>query len=288
MYYDDGWVHLGATDGVRILRTATEDLNTYNNLAVYLANQHDYFSLITLKFIILTNSLGLLDKPFDINHVKTTTEDFEQYSKTTNETIIGNLAENPSNYGLELMEYIIKHYPVNLEVIPLIESPNNGTRDIIARFADTLANMESDSSKFYKRYDMVDKKIDILTYLIKSGKLCEQDKFCIVNTLRNAFGRDFTDEQHFKLQQLKFMLEQKELYDMTVSFLISDGIITINDGHEKEEVVQKLIQNYNRKQSDEQLKIGAQQELDKEKIGLSRLRYMKYEIPQLIKKYNIK
>lgn len=288
MYYDDGWVHLGATDGVRILRNATVDLDTYNNLAVYLANQHDYFSLITLKFIILTSSLGLLDKPFDINHVKTTTEDFEQYSKTTNETIIGNLAENPSNYGLELMEYIIKHYPVNLEVIPLIESPNNGMQDIIARFTNNIAYMRHDDNEFYKRYDMVDKKIDILTYLIKSGRVCEQDKLYIINTLRNAVEIGFTPEQSFKLQQLRFILGQKELYDMTVSILINEGIITINDGHEKEEVVQKLMLDYNRKQSDEQLKIELQRELDKETIGLSRLRYMKYEIPQLIKKYNIK
>ena len=100
-------------NSINILNDVTEKLNNLNSLGIYLSNQTDFNALKTLKLIILASEAKKLNKQFDINFISTTTENnYSNYK--SKETIFTNLALNPQNFALELVEYIIKNYPVDL------------------------------------------------------------------------------------------------------------------------------------------------------------------------------
>lgn len=60
----------------------------------------------------------MLDKDFDINSVKSYTKTIIDVTHKINESVIGNLSMNPQNIGLELMDYLLKHYKIDLTVQP--------------------------------------------------------------------------------------------------------------------------------------------------------------------------
>lgn len=153
-------------NGIDILNDTTKDLKNLDELGIYLAKQTNIDAIKSLKLLILAADNSRLDKDFDIDSVKTYTETFGRDKYKRNETIIGNLATNPQNLGLELMEYILHNYMVDLNV-----QPYDSGYTIFDFWARSFVKIEDDQDNFYKRYDMIDKKLDIATFMIQDNLL---------------------------------------------------------------------------------------------------------------------
>ena len=100
--------------GISILNDTTKDLKNFNELGIYLAKQTNVDALKSLKLIILASKANVMDKDFDINSVNSYAETFGKETHKRNETIFSNLSFNPQNFGLELMDYILHNYKVDL------------------------------------------------------------------------------------------------------------------------------------------------------------------------------
>ena len=153
-------------NGIAILNDTTKDLKNLNKLGIYLAKQTDIDALKSLKLLILASENSMLDKDFDINSVKSYTETFMRDTYKRNESVVGNLSMNPQNIGLELMDYILKNYKIDLTV-----QPYDSGYTIFDFWARSFARIEDDQDTFYKRYDMIDKKLEIASYMIQNGLL---------------------------------------------------------------------------------------------------------------------
>lgn len=182
-------------NSINILNDVTEKLNNLNSLGIYLSNQTDFNALKTLKLIILASEAKKLNKQFDINFISTTTENnYSNYK--SKETIFTNLALNPQNFALELVEYIIKNYPVDLSFQCW------GIYNILEYWSRSFERMEYAAEDiFYKRYDMIDKKLDILEFALKRNLLTKEQIMELVST----YSRCITDKNNFTKEQLKRM-----------------------------------------------------------------------------------
>ena len=147
--------------GIHILNDTTKDLENLNELGIYLARETNVDALKSLKLIVLASETKLLEKSFNINYVKTYTNSFENSIYKRNETVFGNLAVNPQNFGLELADYILHNYKVDLGIEPFTSGYT-----IFDFFARSFARIEYDEDSFYKRYDMIDKKLDMVSYML--------------------------------------------------------------------------------------------------------------------------
>ena len=147
--------------GIHILNDTTKDLENLNELGIYLARRTNVDALKSLKLIVLASETKLLEKSFNINYVKTYTNSFENSIYKRNETVFGNLAGNPQNFGLELADYILHNYKVDLGIKPFTSGYT-----IFDFFARSFVRIEYDEDPFYKRYDMIDKKLDMVSYML--------------------------------------------------------------------------------------------------------------------------
>ena len=136
--------------GISILNDTTKDLKNLNELGIYLAKQTDIDALKSLKLLILASENSLLDKEFDINSIKSYTETIMRNTYKRNETVIGNLSMNPQNIALELMDYILHNYKVDLTV-----QPYDSGYTVFDFWVLSLVRIEDDQDIFYKRYDMI-------------------------------------------------------------------------------------------------------------------------------------
>lgn len=185
--------------GISILNDVTKDLPNLNNLGIYLSKQTDINALKTLKLLILANETERIDKPFDINSTNTYTylkEASTGIEHKQKENVVGNLSLNPQNFALELMDYIIKNYPVDLGF------ECYGIYSILDNWKRSLLRMETDDmDPFYKRYDMIDKKMDILEFMISNGLLKKQQ----ITGLLYTYYACLIGENNFSTEQLQRM-----------------------------------------------------------------------------------
>lgn len=222
--------------GIHILNDTTKDLENLNELGIYLARETNVDALKLLKLIVLASETKLLEKSFDINHVKTYTDPFENSIYKRNETVFGNLAVNPQNLGLELADYILHNYKVDLNIEPFTTGYT-----IFDFFARSFARIEYDEDPFYKRYDMIDKKLDMVSYMldyelldnIQTDLLLTYFDRCIQNKY------SYTNEQLLKMKEITNQVNSKRQIILTVEELFKQD--KIKSDYSKEELSKKLL-----------------------------------------------
>ena len=251
--------------GIHILNDTTKDLENLNELGIYLARETNVDALKLLKLIVLASETKLLEKSFDINHVKTYTDPFENSIYNSiykrNETVFGNLAVNPQNLGLELADYILHNYKVDLNIeYVAMNIPNDfivgygldydgfGRNypfttgyTIFDFFARSFARIEYDEDPFYKRYDMIDKKLDMISYMldyelldnIQTDLLLTYFDRCIQNKY------SYTNEQLLKMKEITNQVNSKRQIILTVEELFKQD--KIKSDYSKEELSKKLL-----------------------------------------------
>lgn len=268
--------------GIAILNDTTKDLKNLNELGIYLAKQTDIDALKSLKLLILASENSMLDKDFDINSVKSYTETFMRDTYKRNESVVGNLSMNPQNIGLELMDYILKNYKIDLTV-----QPYNSGYTIFDFWARSFDRIEDDQDTFYKRYDMIDKKLEIASYMIQNGLLDVNQ----IDFLLTSFDRciqikhSYTREQLLRMQEIFDSVKLKEQLELNVANLITQNKIELNCS--KDELVKKLLSIESQVESSSNRR-DSWDELSNYQMLNDQCVYMLQTIPTLVKKKVIK
>ncbi len=214
----------------------TKDLENLNELGIYLARGTNIDALKSLKLIVLASETKLLEKSFDINYVKTYTNSFENSIYKRNETVFGNLAVNPQNFGLELADYILHNYKVDLGIEPFTSGYT-----IFDFFARSFARIEYDEDPFYKRYDMIDKKLDMVSYMLDYELLDNSQTdlllTCFDRCIQNKYH--YTKEQLLKMKEMINQVDSKQQIRLTIEDLFKQN--KIKSDYSKEELSKKLL-----------------------------------------------
>lgn len=226
--------------GIHILNDTTKDLENLNELGIYLARGTNVDALKSLKLIVLASETKLLEKSFDINYVKTYTNSFENSIYNSiykrNETVFGNLAVNPQNFGLELADYILHNYKVDLGIEPFTSGYT-----IFDFFARSFARIEYDEDPFYKRYDMIDKKLDMVSYMLDYELLDNSQTdlllTCFDRCIQNKYH--YTKEQLLKMKEMINQVDSKQQIRLTIEDLFKQN--KIKSDYSKEELSKKLL-----------------------------------------------
>lgn len=217
--------------GIHILNDTTKDLENLNELGIYLARGTNVDALKSLKLIVLASETKLLEKSFDINYVKTYTHSFENSIYKRNETVFGNLAVNPQNFGLELADYILHNYKVDLGIEPFTSGYT-----IFDFFARSFARIEYDEDPFYKRYDMIDKKLDMVSYMLDYELLDNSQTdlllTCFDRCIQNKYH--YTKEQLLKMKEMINQVDSKQQIRLTIEDLFKQN--KIKSDYSKEEL----------------------------------------------------
>lgn len=222
--------------GIHILNDTTKDLENLDELGIYLARETNVDALKSLKLIVLASETKLLEKSFDINYVKTYTNSFENSIYKRNETVFGNLAVNPQNFGLELADYILHNYKVDLGIEPFTSGYT-----IFDFFARSFARIEYDEDPFYKRYDMIDKKLDMVSYMLDYELLDNSQTdlllTCFDRCIQNKYH--YTKEQLLKMKEMINQVDSKQQIRLTIEDLFKQN--KIKSDYSKEELSKKLL-----------------------------------------------
>lgn len=268
--------------GIAILNDTTKDLKNLNELGIYLAKQTDIDALKSLKLLILASENSMLDKDFDINSVKSYTETFIRDTYKRNESVVGNLSMNPQNIGLELMDYILKNYKIDLTV-----HPYDSGYTIFDFWARSFARIEDDQDTFYKRYDMIDKKLEIASYMIQNGLLDVSQIDFLLTSFDRCIQRkhSYTREQLLRMQKIFDSVKLKEQLELNVANLITQNKIELNCS--KDELVKKLLSIESQVESSSNRR-DSWDELSNYQMLNDQCVYMLQTIPTLVKKKVIK
>lgn len=222
--------------GIHILNDTTKDLENLNELGIYLARETNVDALKSLKLIVLASETKLLEKSFNINYVKTYTNSFENSIYKRNETVFGNLAVNPQNFGLELADYILHNYKVDLGIEPFTSGYT-----IFDFFARSFARIEYDEDPFYKRYDMIDKKLDMVSYMLDYELLDNSQTdlllTCFDRCIQNKYH--YTKEQLLKMKEMINQVDSKQQIRLTIEDLFKQN--KIKSDYSKKELSKKLL-----------------------------------------------
>ena len=264
--------------GIAILNDTTKDLKNLNELGIYLAKQTDIDALKSLKLLILASENSMLDKDFDINSVKSYTETFIRDTYKRNESVVGNLSMNPQNIGLELMDYILKNYKIDLTV-----QPYDSGYTIFDFWARSFARIEDDQDTFYKRYDMIDKKLEIASYMIQNGLLDVSQIDFLLTSFDRCIQRkhSYTREQLLRMQEIFDSVKLKEQLELNVANLITQNKIELNCS--KDELVKKLLSIESQVKSSSNRR-DSWDELSNYQMLNDQCVYMLQTIPTLVKK----
>ncbi len=271
------------TSGIKILNDTTKDLNNLNELGIYLSKQTNIEALHTLKLIILASADLRLDKKLSINYTKTFDETYGKDVYKRKESIIGNLSTNPQNIGLDLMGLIIRNYKVKLN-----HSPYNNGYTIFDKWVHSLNKIEDNSNIFYKRYDMTDTKLDIISYLIKNDLLNNKQ----IKTLKESLGLcienkyNYSTEQLYKMKMIYSDILLREQLKHNISVLTNKKQIELNCS--KKEIIKQLLYNEEEETFEYYYITELISELRKFEIRNDECWYMKNTIPQLVKEKVIK
>ena len=222
--------------GIHILNDTTKDLENLNELGIYLARETNVDALKSLKLIVLASETKLLEKSFDINYVKTYTNSFENSIYKRNETVFGNLAVNPQNFGLELADYILHNYKVDLGIEPFTSGYT-----IFDFFARSFARIEYDEDPFYKRYDMIDKKLDMVSYMLDYELLDNSQTDLLLTYFDRCIQNKYhyTKEQLLKMKEMINQVDSKQQIRLTIEDLFKQN--KIKSDYSKEELSKKLL-----------------------------------------------
>lgn len=262
--------------GMNVLFDLKKDLKDFNELSIYLAKQPNPDALKTLKLLILASEY-YWPNDLDINSIrKYKIVTSSNYVYNRNESIVGNLSSNPQNIGLELMDLIIHNYDVNLEIRPNDASWYTIT-DIMAF---SFSEIEKDQNTFYKRYDMVDKRLDIINYLIDNELINARQKDNINKRLKICikYKYGYTEAQLLKMQIIIAKLNLQN----NVSNLIRNK--ELFSRYDKNETIRQLLKsNEDSSISNDRRRLFFN-ELEKYVMEENQLHYMMDTISPLVKK----
>ena len=267
---------------IAMLNNKTQELKNLDELGIYLAKQPDANALQILKLIILASENDNLLKNFHIDSVKKykVVEGKDTYKRQ--ETITNNLANNPQYLGLELMEFILHNYNINLQL-----TPYDSDYTIFDFWLRSFITIEYRYDKFYKRYDMINKRIDMVSYMIENNLIDDNDIADTVRTFETCLDRkyNYTKEQLFRMKEIVDSINYKKKLTEGVSKLVNDKQISLNCS--KEEILNRLIDE---KKEEEVIDRGKFffDELRKYEMTNDDCIYIYYTIPTLIKKKIIK
>ncbi len=264
---------------LKILNDKTNDLTNLNELGIYLAKETNPNALKTLKLIILASENKKLNKEFEIDSVKSYKETILNDVYKRQETITNNLSINPQQLGLELMEFIIHNYPVNLHL-----TPYNSDYSLLDFWLRSFENIEYSYDSFYKRYDMIDKKLDIIDYLINNSLIDEDDINNIIYRLEACIERkyNYTEEQLFRMKEIINRIKLKE----KISKLVDEKKIIINLS--KDETINLLANNQPTKHDAKERKLYFRNELLNYDMTNDDCAYIYDTIPKLIREKKLK
>lgn len=269
--------------GVAILNDITKNLKNLNNLGIYLSKQTDINALKTLKLLILASETKRLNKPFDINATNTyiyLKEELTGIVHEQKENIVGNLSLNPQNFALELMEYVIKNYPVNSEF------ECYGIYSFLEVWNRSFKRMEfNDMDPFYKRYDMIDKKMDLLEFMIFNGLLTKKQISDLLHTYKFCLDSDnkFSKDQ---LQRMQYTINQIEQFNELHKMISSLRNITKEEREMRHDEIDNIM-GISRKPKLEiydSCKQNAEYEIQNYIMQNDQCSYMLNTLPILIKK----
>lgn len=270
--------------GIAILNDTTKDLKNLNELGIYLAKQTNIDALKSLKLLILASENSMLDKDFNINinSIKTYTETIIRDTYKRNESLIGNLSMNPQNIGLELMDYILHNYEVDLTV-----QPYDSGYTIFDFWARSFARIEDDQDIFYKRYDMIDKKLEIASFMIQKGLLDINQIDFLLTTFDRCIQRkhSYTEEQLLRMQEIFNNIKLKEQLELNVANLVTQNKIKLNCS--RDELIKKLSETRTQVEASSD-KTDFWDELLNYQMLNDQCIYMLQTIPTLVKKKIIK
>jgi len=207
--------------GIDILNDTTKDLQKLDELGIYLAKQTNVNALKSLKLLILASANSLLDKDFDIDSVKSYTKTFMGESYPRNESIIGNLSMNPQHIGLELMEYILANYEVDLSV-----QPYDSGYGIVDLWLRSFVRIENNQDIFYKRYDMIDKKLDIIQLMIQDDLLDINQIDFLLTIFERCLQRkySYTKEQLLRMHKIFNIVRLKDRLEINTQKVIEEAL----------------------------------------------------------------
>lgn len=272
--------------GIDILNDTTKDLKNLNELGIYLAKQTDIYALKSLKLLILASENSMLEKDFDINNVKSYTKPIMRDTYMPgiykiNESVVINLSMNPQNTGLELMDYILKNHKIDLTV----NLHNNGYT-IFDFWARSFARIEDNQDIFYKRYDMIDKKLEIVSYVIQNELLDVNQIDFLLTSFDRCIQRkhSYTKEQLLKMKEIFDNIKLKEQLELNVANIITQNKIKLNCS--KAEFIKEL------SPTESQVNFSSRRnfwnELSNYQMLSDQCEYMLQTIPILVKKKVIK
>lgn len=272
-----------------LLNAKTEELKNLDELGIYLAKQNNPSALQVLKLILIASENSLLDKEFHINTIKKSIEIKKNEERKITENIATNLARNPLNLGLELFEYIIKNYKINLHI-----EPYNTGLTTIDFWLRSLKYIEYNYDIFYKRYDMVDKRLDIIEYLLENYSLSDDDINEIIHTLNICLSSNccsFSKEQLSRIQLILNSLLFKNQLRKNLANLTKDKKIVTK--YSKDWLVKKLLEQEKKDKKDNKSKKSDRrwyfhEELDSFWMSNDDCWYIADNIPELIKNKVIK
>lgn len=226
----------------------------------------------------------MLDKDFNINinSIKTYTETIIRDTYKRNESLIGNLSMNPQNIGLELMDYILHNYEVDLTV-----QPYDSGYTIFDFWARSFARIEDDQDIFYKRYDMIDKKLEIASFMIQKGLLDINQIDFLLTTFDRCIQRkhSYTEEQLLRMQEIFNNIKLKEQLELNVANLVTQNKIKLNCS--RDELIKKLSETRTQVEASSD-KTDFWDELLNYQMLNDQCIYMLQTIPTLVKKKIIK
>ena len=265
--------------GISILNDVTKDLENLNGLGIYLSKQANIDALKTLKLMVLANETGRLDRKLDINSTMILKEKPNHIEYNQKENIIGNLSMNSHNFALEFFEYISKNYSIDYDFTCY------GIYSILENWLRSFRLMHSyEEDMFYKRYDMVDKKMDIIEFSIRNGLLKQkqiEDIFHVYNFILESDNK-FSKEQ---LQRIEKTLITMVPYYKLQKRISNSKDLTQKQKNKEHDIIDKNF-NMHRKPNKELFKDvreNASKELEKYRMHNDQCAYILYEIPELIK-----
>lgn len=261
-------------NGIDTLNYVTKDLDNLDDLGIYLAKETDINALKILKFMILVGRCNYLKKDFNINKESTIVD---EYGRERKENIITNLSTNPQYFALELIENIIHNEKVDLSLEPF----SNGMTSFDF-WVRSLNRIEYDQDKFYKRYDMINKKLDIISYMIDLELLSNEDIKSLIDALEICVEKKFsyTNEQLFIMKEIINTLKQKEELRRNAVNLLVKNKISLNCS--KENFLRELFLTSSKKESIPQ--ISKIDELLEYQLLNDQITYMTDKMPKVIEK----
>lgn len=248
----------------------------YEKVAVMLAGDSRPEALKCLKLLILTD-VGVVDcklkNKLDLNQMFNFYKMHDNRRICYQKNLFGVLSTNPQNLALDLMEYLLYHYDVLVEIR---SDDDNCTYSMIDEWMYGFSGIEDDGNIFYKRYDMVEKRLQLLAYIIKNKKLSiefmEKINLILTDCINNGYGYSDVD-----IVKMRLIVEYVK-FKQKLTSLLNKGVIKFSYP------VERVYKTFGVSVDDIIDNGLLWNNLDDYDVGVDEYSYMRYDVLKLIKK----